>query len=776
MGQQERNDHTTCTETRQRTTPTPTMTKASAPLLGTHLGSDEEDGYVACDALTHERRRQRTDASVVSNWRRSCCWCWALVVLIGVWTTTTIRSRRRGEGKLGLNDWSLEPPPENPRAPVPILFELSAGCVDESVRASRPGFFSRKIVAAYVAKHNYKANIFFDVKKHGLEMHRKQRSTTERCYQRAAGTICPESDHVFELFSTEVNWEWGYVLKNDLGGLFYEIGRANQHPLHGRTCKDTQMYGKYWNRLATLEKKECPGTRCSGNMTGAKLADYVFGECSMRQCPPPPCECAQNTWCSDFDCVAQCPPGQGGTGNTLSTRKCIDCPEGCSACLNDVCTACDDGKLFHNGMCVDTCPDGYGIASGACVECVNPKPFVHNDECARQCPVGYGPPTATSGTCSECSAASCDRCVGDVCTRCADGTFLSDGECVNTCPYGQGGQDDGTCVPCEHKVVNNTCLDECPSGYGSHNDVDKECRSCGVKDCYRCSGLPLTCDSCMYAKFLHNHHCVLRCPQGFVPGRDERLHEVSGMGYGDIGYKGSIREVPAENLTYFASGISARAYMTHTKFTPSNYTESQFISNNWAEVWLSATMQDRCNNDTYSVDNRCIFKNPSGDGDANCCTDLGKIVKFALYLKNPRRTVAVGFKTMNSSWFYPTDWSPGSGVAIGYDKSNWHEGDSPYFPREYFQTARPYTGRITRGGGHQFWFDHDMIVDGVPSPSNEPDFTFEARKEDLGQLKWWGVQSISFRMRDGALMLGDLAGRVVAVEDPLHSRTCVPRS
>jgi len=280
----------------------------------------------------------------------------------------------------------------------------------------------------------------------------------------------------------------------------------------------------------------------------------------------------------------------------------------------------------------------------------------------------------------------------------------------------------------------------------------------------------------MYAKFLHNHHCVLRCPQGFVPGRDERLHEVSGMGYGDIGYKGSIREVPAENLTYFASGISARAYMTHTKFTPSNYTESQFISNNWAEVWLSATMQDRCNNDTYSVDNRCIFKNPSGDGDANCCTDLGKIVKFALYLKNPPRTVAVGFKTMNSSWFYPTDWSPGSGVAIGYDKSNWHEGDSPYFPREYFQTARPYTGRITRGGGHQFWFDHDMIVDGVPSPSNEPDFTFEARKEDLGQLKWWGVQSISFRMRDGALMLGDLAGRVVAVEDPLHSRTCVPRS
>lgn len=149
-----------------------------------------------------------------------------------------------------------------------------------------------------------------------------------------------------------MNWEWGCVLKNDSGALFHEIGEINQHPLRGRTCKDAQKYGKYWNRLATLEKEECPATRCSGNMTGAKLADYVFGECSMRQCPPPPCECAHNTWYSDFDCVAQCPAGRGGTGNTLSTRKCVDC----SACLNDVFTACDDGKLFHDGTCVDTCP------------------------------------------------------------------------------------------------------------------------------------------------------------------------------------------------------------------------------------------------------------------------------------------------------------------------------------------------------------------------------------------------------------------------------------
>lgn len=209
----------------------------------------------------------------------------------------------------------------------------------------------------------------------------------------------------------------------------------------------------------------------------------------------------------------------------------------------------------------------HGIASGTCVECVSPKPYVHNDLCVYNCPLGYGPPTATSGTCSECSA-SCNRCVGDVCTCCAAGTFLSDGECVDTCPYGQGGQDDGTCAPCTHKVVDNTCADECPSGYGSHNADNKQCRPCAASDCYRCSGSALTCDACNYAKFLHNHQCVLRCPYGFVPGGEERLHEVSGLRYSDKGTgTSSIKEVPAENLTYFSYGIGAKWMADYTKLT-----------------------------------------------------------------------------------------------------------------------------------------------------------------------------------------------------------------
>jgi hypothetical protein len=254
-------------------------TTASSPLLDARRALiDEEDGYVACDAPTSEeyrdeRRRRRWSVGTMRNLVLVALASTLVVVGIGAWT---VGSEKVRDGKFGMNDWSLEPPPEKPNAPNPILFELSAGCIDESVKASRPGFFSRDIVAAYVARHNYETNSFFDIEKHGLKMHRKQKSATERCYQRAAGTICPESDDVFELFSTEVNWEWGYVLKNDLGALFYEIGQINQHPLHGRTCKDTQKYGKYWNRLATLEKEECPATRCSGNMTGAKLADYVF--------------------------------------------------------------------------------------------------------------------------------------------------------------------------------------------------------------------------------------------------------------------------------------------------------------------------------------------------------------------------------------------------------------------------------------------------------------------------------------------------------------------
>lgn len=76
--------------------------------------------------------------------------------------------------------------------------------------------------------------------------------------------------------------------------------------------------------------------------------------------------------------------------------------------------------------------------------------------------------------------------------------------------------------------------------------------------------------------------------------------------------------------------------------------------------------------------------------------------------------------------------------------------------------------------GYQFWFDHDMLVDGVPSPSNKPaDFTFESRKETFGSLRAFGVRSRTYSWVDNALMLGDVAARVVSREDPLHGRTCV---
>ena len=102
-------------------------TTASSPLLAARRALiDEEDGYVACDAPMSEGYRDERRRRLACN----------LVLVALVSTLVVLTGVSRATGKFGMNDWSLEPPPETPNAPNPILFELSAGCIDESVKAS----------------------------------------------------------------------------------------------------------------------------------------------------------------------------------------------------------------------------------------------------------------------------------------------------------------------------------------------------------------------------------------------------------------------------------------------------------------------------------------------------------------------------------------------------------------------------------------------------------------------------------------------------------------
>jgi len=72
-----------------------------------------------------------------------------------------------------------------------------------------------------------------------------------------------DSEIGFELTTSEVNWEWGFALKNvDTGEWAYEIGMEDS-PLAHEAC--TQRYGKYFNRALTREPDA--------------TVEYVFGSC-----------------------------------------------------------------------------------------------------------------------------------------------------------------------------------------------------------------------------------------------------------------------------------------------------------------------------------------------------------------------------------------------------------------------------------------------------------------------------------------------------------------
>ena len=65
--------------------------------------------------------------------------------------------------------------------------------------------------------------------------------------------------------TNEVDFEYGFALKNQKGEVWYEIG-ANPAPLFGENC--AQMYGSFYNRIAPNDEHK----------------QFVFGDCA-HACP-----------------------------------------------------------------------------------------------------------------------------------------------------------------------------------------------------------------------------------------------------------------------------------------------------------------------------------------------------------------------------------------------------------------------------------------------------------------------------------------------------------
>ena len=247
---------------------------------------------------------------------------------------------------------------------------------------------------------------------------------------------------------------WGCKMCSDDGETCLQCDESSRFPVNGK-CR-TKVYCKR-NRVDGLGADE-PEVSCS---------------CGIKDC---------------FRCLIE--GGQNG---------------------NIQCLRCKNGKYLSNGVCVegtncaaDTVPSGagsYGRSCAAPYSCRKGRSSTDNKPCKCEAP----------SRCFSCAWGE----AGHACTKCKAGTYLHNGECVESCPselthnglgsYGRTCENAYICTAYKNEVTGARC--KCPN--------HKDCHSCT----YSAGNAPrtATCIKCKRGMFLYDDACLKSCPTGTTP-------------------------------------------------------------------------------------------------------------------------------------------------------------------------------------------------------------------------------------------------------------------
>ncbi|CAL8344486.1 unnamed protein product [Lota lota] len=260
--------------------------------------------------------------------------------------------------------------------------------------------------------------------------------------------------------------------------------------------------------------------------------------------------CATQYLLLDHSCLGHCPLGFYAT-----EVHCLPCPPDCRKCSNDIlCQECAEFFFLHQDTCVDECPGGYfaseqecmhchgncascdGPDSDDCESCQNPKAVRYSGECLNQCPLNTYYDQHTE-ECRDC-AKSCLTCSGyesSSCLSCESNRRIDEtGHCVwySQCSLHTYMDEKGQCLLCDplcHRcsgpgkdrclscatlfLLNNTCMEECPTGYYGDRD-ELACKGCH-KSCASCVGRhSVECVTCKPGLFQQGQSCVESCSEG----------------------------------------------------------------------------------------------------------------------------------------------------------------------------------------------------------------------------------------------------------------------
>ncbi|KAF9009557.1 insulin-like growth factor binding protein [Cyathus striatus] len=210
-----------------------------------------------------------------------------------------------------------------------------------------------------------------------------------------------------------------------------------------------------------------------------------------------------------------CPDGSFADG-----IKCSLCAGACKTCkggTSNDCTLCASGSYMFNGVCVSTNDQGVCEGSGGFVA----------DNVKHVC-------DTCGAKCTSCGIPSFDAAstINDLkCTGCLPGSFLSNGQCVDSCPSGTfvDPKDNMTCTACDSScstcsgsatfcltcasssqvaTPSGQCASTCPSNSFTPSS-SKTCQSCHP-DCASCSGPGFNqCSTCPSDRpVLSNGRCM----------------------------------------------------------------------------------------------------------------------------------------------------------------------------------------------------------------------------------------------------------------------------
>jgi hypothetical protein len=225
--------------------------------------------FVSCLVLTLVRNRIGNDggdvARVLNAWERP--------ELVAVEAMGAAKPVVDSSARLGKYNVSNPRPQSGPQSP--ITYTLHMGCESDALKSVFPDFFGAgaTITEVRIVHHNYNTGAFFEWHD-GIVMQ--------------ASNLFPGDTSTWTATTAELNWEWGFALKNSNGQVLREIGPNKYNSAKIRDLPDKVLtasdscvtsHGGYINRIITIDALR------HTERSPAGFVDFTFGAC-RESCAP----------------------------------------------------------------------------------------------------------------------------------------------------------------------------------------------------------------------------------------------------------------------------------------------------------------------------------------------------------------------------------------------------------------------------------------------------------------------------------------------------------